>query len=477
MFENAVTNTLLVPSLTHLQITTEKLEELKENIPRAGPKYRLGMYFDTIHNLHEFDDVRQPSEDGYTSYWETDTEVDEELGNFIFSNVTGDSASVLCIDEAMDLLAIREKQKRLQQQRLFESEAQIKYEQEHRHLTQSFSQPDEHILERSHESKRSSSLRQSRRSHHSGSDGTYDTPPPIPPPRRTSTLTDDFQDHTYETLDDCKDDYHAHLEAIYISKASEDSRGSSDSAAKPVNDDDGGESDRSSRSASKSPHQLYSKLRSYSIPQSPDGGVNFRQRRKLSEPVDPDYIQRKRRSQKVMPKQTSFPPPIKGYQLTEACAEYSTILPPSERIPPTWVPASPERHNGVVSPERRGEIRKASSMRQPHRPPSLFIKHKGKTFLIPVVDSRLQQRLEKVKGPPQVRTYSTLPRHNATLNTSAALKQNNTSLPSNLIHSTRSHASPPKMDCEHASSHKRKNSKTTNNQGIAPKQVTHYGVL
>lgn len=481
-----LTNTIIPSSTFLVQITTERLEELKENIPRAGPKYRLGMYFDTIHNLQEFDDVGQPSEDGYTSYWETDTEVDEELGNFIFSNVTGDSASVLCIDEAMDLLAVREKQKQLQQQRLLEREAQMKYKQENCRNIENYSKTDENILERSHESKRSSSLRQSRRSHHSGSDGTYDTPPPVPPPRRTSTApttthTDDVQDHTYETLDDCKEEYQAHIEAIYFSKASEGSRGSSDSAAKPVNEDDGGESDRSSstgkgaRSASKSPHQMYSKVRSLSSPQSPDG-VQIRHRRKLSEPVDPDMNQRKRRSQKIMPKQISFPPPIKGYQLSEECAEYSTLVPPSERMPHHWTPASPERHNtGMVSPERRNEGRK-SSMRQQQRAPSLFIKHKGKTYLIPVVDSRLQQRLEKVKGPPQVRTFSTLPRHHATLNTSA-LKSNNTAVcqPSNLVHSTRSHASPPKMDCEQASSHKRKGSK--NLQSSAPKQVTHYGVL
>lgn len=74
-------------------------------MPRAGPKYRLGMYFDTIHEIPEFDAVLEA---GYQSHWETDTEIqtDDEYGSFLFSKVDGDSASVICIeeDEAVQLI-------------------------------------------------------------------------------------------------------------------------------------------------------------------------------------------------------------------------------------------------------------------------------------------------------------------------------------------------------------------------------------
>lgn len=89
-----------------LQVTSDKLEEWRDIIPRAGPKYRLGMYFDTIHEIPEFDAVANP--DGYQSHWETDTDLqtDDEFGSFIFSKVDGDSASVVCVDdeEAIDLI-------------------------------------------------------------------------------------------------------------------------------------------------------------------------------------------------------------------------------------------------------------------------------------------------------------------------------------------------------------------------------------
>ena len=63
------------------------------------------MYFDTIHEIPEFDAVHEA---GYQSYWETDTDIqtDDEYGSFIFSKVDGDSASVVCIeeDEAIQLI-------------------------------------------------------------------------------------------------------------------------------------------------------------------------------------------------------------------------------------------------------------------------------------------------------------------------------------------------------------------------------------
>jgi hypothetical protein len=88
----------MTAAVEDFRVTSDKLEEWKEVLPRAGPKYRLGMYFDTIHEIPEFDAVQ---ESGYQSFWETDTEIqtDDEGGSFIFSKIDGDSASMICIDE------------------------------------------------------------------------------------------------------------------------------------------------------------------------------------------------------------------------------------------------------------------------------------------------------------------------------------------------------------------------------------------
>ena len=436
------------------------------------------MYFETIHNLEKFDDVGHP-EDGYTSYWETDTEVDEELGNFLFDNVAGDSASVICIDEAMDLIAMREQHHRR------ESPLQVD------HYTLPYSPQhvqEEHMMERSNEHKRSAASRHSRRSHNSGSDGAYDEPPPVPPPRRqiSSPPTLSPEEHTYETLDDCQEEY-----AIYIAKGSDGSRGSggsADSTAKPVEYDD---RFKAANGSSKSPIQMYAKPRSLSSPQ-PLEGIHIRHRRKLSEPMTSDYSTlRKRRSEKVCPK-SSFLPPVRGYQLPtgipEDYPEYTTIpatTSPDRRsphhytsVPPTS--SSPTRRGLSTDRLARMENRKSSNSGKPGRAPSLFIRHKGKTYFIPVLDKKLQQKLEKVKGPPQ--TYSHLVQRHNTINTTISRSSSGISTtvyqaPSVAQRSMRSHASPPKVDpCEQATSHKRKNSKTSQN-GTLPKQVTHYGVL
>ena len=76
-------------------------------LPKAGPKYRLGKYFDTIYEVPEFDAIKEP-EGGYLSCWDTDTDInsDDEGNNFLFANIDGDSASVICVDddEAIELL-------------------------------------------------------------------------------------------------------------------------------------------------------------------------------------------------------------------------------------------------------------------------------------------------------------------------------------------------------------------------------------
>ena len=438
----------------HLQITTEKLDELKDKVPRAGPKYRLGMYFETIHDLPQFDEIYAP-EDGYSSYWETDTEIDSEFGNLIFSNVTGDSASVICIDEAMDLLALRERQ-----QHLIDASAELKPEQ-----------VEEHFLERSTDSKRSASSRQSRQSHHSGSDGTYEggLPPPPLPARRPSTMTStatSTQDHIYETLDDCKEDYEAEM-AIYVSKGSDGSRESTDSTAKPAAINDDSDKSSSAKGASRSPTKLV-KQRSLRSPQRPE--VQVRHRRKYSEGESPNRKKKQHTSEKVAP-QNGYQVPIKGYALP--------IGVPQEYAEYMALPLSPSRRWSGDCGSRKPS--------HTDSPPSLIIKHKGKTFMIPVMDKKLQQKLEKSKqGPTSTQPrlqylphFSLQPKHN-TLNT---LAKSNTasSIYHGAVNLSRSHASPPKMEpAEQAPSHKRKSKQPTQpsgqSQGLA-KQVTHYGVV
>ncbi len=434
---------LIISSFLSVQITTEKLDELKGNIPRAGPKYRLGMYFETIHGVSDFEDVYTPSEDGYTSYWETDTEVDTDLGNLIFNNVSGDSASVICIDEAVDILTLREQ--RLQEQALREKARAAQ---------------EERTLERSTESKRSSSSRQSRRSHTSGSDGMYDEPPPLPP-RRVSTCTDttgaSSEEHTYETLDDFQEEYKLRMDTVYNPK---DERGSGSPTSKDECDSD----HSSGKGRTRSPLLNFTKVRSNSNPNPSNEISHMRHRRKVSDPLNmTDVSQKRKRSDKVSPKGV-YPPPMKGYAIPtgipEEYTDYMTI-PAEKRLQPV-PPPSPTRH----APERKSTENRKSSKIQ--RSPSLVIKHKGQVFTIPVVDKKLQQRLEKVKGPPKTSPlYTTVMKqsvhNNITRTTSDPYSKN-----------SGRHISPPKETPEHSKS---KSSKRHSQPNAPPKQVTHYGML
>ena len=411
---------------------------MKEKVPRAGPKYRLGMYFDTIHDLPEFDHVYVP-EDGYASYWETDTEIDEELGNLIFSNVAGDSASVICIDEAMDLLALRE------QQQLLAERDEINPEED-----QEFCRQDEELdRQRDRHSRHSSA---SRHSHHSGSDGTYEGPVQANISRRPGNT----HEHVYETLDDCR----AALsrEEIYVSKGSDGSRESNDSTAK-LSDN------AAPQTGTSRPTHRSTKHRSISFSHPPDGIIPYhiRHRRKLSEGADftqkipktkPD------RTDRVAPK--SISPPAKGYPFPSGVprgyAEYIAL--PS-------TPASPERRHSQQSSKKKLP------------PPSLVIKHKGKTYIIPVVDKKMQQK-SKAKGTQEA------PKH-GTLNT---LSRSNSTAFSTTVYNTvgtvgRRHASPPKVETSEQSHRKRSKQSTQQSaqasgqpQALA-KQVTqiHYGVV
>ncbi len=436
-------------------------------MPKAGPKYRLGMYFETIHGLTEFEEASAPPEDGYSSYWETDTEIDGELGNLIFSNVTGDSASVICIDEAMDLLALRE-----QRQHYIDSGAEYHQQQLH--------QIAEHPLERSDDSKRSAT---SRHSHHSGSDGTYEGPPPQDSPTHQGRPSS-AQDHIYETLDDYQVDFPGQVEGFYGSKASDGSRGSSGSTPKPDarHSDDG-----LSPSVKCPPKSLYrglSKHQSFSTSQPPEG-IHLRHRRKLSE----TEFTKKRKQHCNGDRRDSvaslkpFPLPAKGY------STFPRGL-PSEYAEYMAVPSSPTKK----TPSHQQDGKK------PRRGPSLIIKHKGKTYLIPVVDKKVKERWDKSKTsateehnrfratPVPSVAFSTLPKH-ATLNTNASRSTGS----ANSVYQTavvpvhsRRHSSPPGPrlalePIEHTTStpvHKKKcRSSSQSTTPTTPKQVTHYGVV
>jgi hypothetical protein len=448
-----------VPLLFHFQITTEKLEELKGNIPRAGPKYRLGMYFETIHNLPCFDEVTQYEDNGYTSYWETDTEVDSDFGNFIFNNVSGDSASVICIDDTVDMNALRKRHDEIVAQS--QSRPHYKLEQS----SSSSSSPSvEHPLERSteHPLERSTDSKQSKHSHRlrSASEGMCQSPPPVPPPRRPVETVTDPQDHTYETVDDCREDYQTHQ--IYISKASDDSRGSQDSTAKPVSNDEADltlSSKQAEGATDRSP--AYSKLRSFSLqcPKSPEF-INIRQRRKLSEPSP---ASRKRRQEKVGSKVPAYPPPVKGFPLSpEDSTECLTMSFSSERRSPMCAPST----NAL--PNQRGSTNTDSPKMRKTSP--LVIKHKGKTYLVPVVDKKLEKELEKRSKAG----------NSAVTMRQAVMRTNSNSTAPHTMQNHRSFASAPKTDVtDQAAPHRRRNSSNSKSspQRAPSKQVTHYGVL
>lgn len=448
------------------------MEELKGNIPRAGPKYRLGMYFDTIHNLPSFDEITHHEDTGYTSYWETDTEVDSDFGNFIFNNVAGDSASLICIDDTVDLLALQKRH-----------EEAIASTKPHYKLDQTYTLPTspspENPLERSLESKQSFHSHSSKRSHQSGSgsDGMYDRthPPPVPPPRRATTTTAiDLEDHTYETLDDCKEDYLVHQETIYFSKASDDSHGSQDSTAKPVsNDETDGVHSSSTGKRAEGAGPICGKPRSLSLelPKSPEC-VTLRQRRKTSESASHN---RKRRLEKVASKGSNYPPPMKGFPagVSEEYAEYlaTSVCLPAERRAPMCTSSPPVNQRGLTaSPERKINVDRESQNLKSKIASPLVIKHKGKTYLVPVVDNKLQKELEKrskAENPSVTIKYRTV--NPGSFRSTAANGGNH-------AHTGRSFASPPKMEpCDHAAPHRRRNSSKSSPK--ASKQVTHYGVL
>lgn len=484
------------------------------------------MYFETIHDLPCFDEIGPgpgPRDDGggYTSYWETDTEVDSDFGNFIFNNVAGDSASLICLEDTVDLIQRRQQQHEeghtpkppptyppQQQQRQL-----AHYKLEQGGLSSPASSPSvDHPLEMSLESRQSAGTG----SHHSSSRmsrgvamSSSDTPPPVPPPRRVSSTAAELLDHTYETLDDCKGEYlahHQHLQQqdIYFSKASDDSRGSQDSAPQPVVSNEGADFMHSSHckraesASARSPTGSKPRSASLQLPKSPECGCEaYRMRRKNSEPSSHNggngSSRKSRRQEKVASKGSCYPPPIRGFPMgvpedyvdylantTSVCPSSAERRSPGMCTPPSPGPvASPGQQRGLPeTPERKS----GSAGEKVRKTAPLVIKHKGKTYLVPVVDKKLQRELEKKSKAenPSV-TMRQCPVTAGQMVSRCSGGSGNGMAPAGNVPS-RSFASPPKVDpTDHASSHKRRNSAKV--VGSSPqkvpssKQVTLYGVL
>lgn len=367
---------------------------------------------------------------------------------------------MICIDETVDLNALRKRHEEI----VAKSHSHPHYKLEQSGSSAS-SPSSEHPLERSMESKQSSHSNRSRLA----SEGIPQSPPPVPPPRRPSATAIDPQDHTYETVEDCREDYQTHQ--IYISKASDDSRGSQDSTAKPVSNDEAdftSASKQAEGAAIKSPSGK-PRSSSFQYPNSPEC-VNYRQRRKFSEPTSQS---RKRRQEKVGSKVPNHPPPIRGFPpagVTDNCTEYLGTNVSSERRTPMCVPSPPS-----ASPSQRGFTSSNGTESQKVKAAApLVIKHKGKTYFVPVVDNKLQKELEKRSkaGNPAVTLRQTA--------VAASRTNGNATITPHAVQTQRSFASAPKTDStDHAAPHRRRNS---SNQKSSPqrapsKQVTHYGVL
>ena len=322
------------------------MEEFKATIPRAGPKYRLGMYFETIHDLSEFEDISSP-EDGYSSCWETETEFDSELNKFVFHNVTGDSASVICLDEAMELLALREQQEQqLKQQKEMTDGGELTIPGSGHLQEYALDQQPGHLSE----NKRSSGG--SRHSHHSGSDGTYDGPQQaqihtthLPLPSCATTHQVDPDQHIYETLDD----YQEHFQVYIGSKESGDSR---DLAEKLPGHGSDNDSDKSSLTKRQGPVKALSFKCLFGKNHT---SQTLEQQTALTKRERERQLKKNERGTQVAPK--DYPLPVKGYSAEKPFSKQMS-------------------HEKVIASPSKTAV------------PSLVIKHKGKTYIIPVIDKK-----------------------------------------------------------------------------------------
>lgn len=110
-----------------VQVTQAKLEELKLRHPAVGCAYRLGMYFDTISSLPRGFDAL-PECDGYSSYFE-ETDLEEDgLSDLMFAKIPGDSASVVDMHVAEQVLLTREKKTHRTCHATYRPSSYIKYQ-------------------------------------------------------------------------------------------------------------------------------------------------------------------------------------------------------------------------------------------------------------------------------------------------------------------------------------------------------------
>ena len=365
------------------------------------------MYFETIHDLSDFEEVHGPSEDGYSSCWETETEFDSELGNFIFHNVTGDSASVICIDEAMDLLAMREQQQQMQLQIEEARRRKAVCENVGAELGKLGPGDLEYTFDQQQaDDKRSGGA--SRHSHHSGSDGTYDGPQQAPIHHHTTIVATPLpdepveckEDHIYETLDACQD----HHFQMYVGKGSTGSQSANlrysaatTSTSPPKVPPGHGSDNDSDKSAGrrhppvkspsfKSLFGVKSRTCQQSVEQQQQSGVavappkreklNLKKKNSLDSNV---------RGAQVAPKH--YPGPLKGYGLDKPHHLYKRSS--QEKIINSSSSNSPASSQNSV-------------------PPSLVIKHKGKTYIIPVVERKKEGKAKQQSSSGSKRVHNVL---------------------------------------------------------------------
>lgn len=422
-------------------MTVERLTELVDVIPRAGPKFRLGMYFDTIHEIPEFDAIKDP-EGGYASCWETDTDFDDETGSFLFASLDGDSASVICLDEdeASQLL---EKWKNNHQ----EQPVGFHVKEQPRMATNKPSCPNP------------------------GSDGTYE---------HVEGDTQ-YDDHIYESIDDCVDRNQISLNESADSNDSLTHTPTHTRTTKVV---------ATTSQIHKTSMLLQKPRRSHTIPATPESPAMFT--RKFSDTTEYAKLHRDRRhSQPLTKTDKVYQEPL--YSSTMPChASHKVANQTSE----------------YAALSRPGE--KSSTSKKGNRVPiNIILKHKGKSYVLPIGEVKS----DKPRKQSSTSTHHSSPKHS---NSSIHVPQTSHSPSNGIRHSptasaplsssantiSRSHSmgftqlnstsamsvrpqgSPQRAEAAPpAGNHKRSKSKSYHQVPLAggatqlPTHLTHYGVV
>ena len=237
------------------------------------------MYFDTIHEIPEFDAIIEP-EEGYRSCWDTDTDIECCDEGFLFADVDGDSASLICLNdkEAMDLIS--------------------RWKSRH--------EPDGRTSFEEVTSEKTKSMhKQGATTNPPGSECTYENIDGEGNP----------EDHIYESIDDCVAEYQ-----LFLSNAS---NGSADSHDSPTNTP----THRTAKAVTNQVSIRHAKRtrRVNSLP-TPHEPALYSSSRKLSDCSEYAQLHRRQGS-------TSLPPTI---PLTDAApsSEYSSLLRLSEKSNP-----------------------------------------------------------------------------------------------------------------------------------------------